>query len=312
MPNNYFKPVQLAYTQNPAEAVLGMLAEGFRPYAADTRIARGFVRAGFGVFLSSGKSAPADPTMGTSVDPGEVFHVPVDGAGADVDAIHVTGASSASIQNITAFDGVIGNAEIQPPRQVTMVLSSHANWDATTAVITYVDENGATVSENLSIPDAGNATLTTVGKVRRVVSLNIPAQSGAAGTFTLGVVALASLTEALFSGVAIRRMFKRTLNDSALYGLPNLTGGPADYIDGEELPCLTKGGIYVASETAVADGDPVYIRTAVNGANTVLGAFANVAGTGRTLLNKARFKRSCAAPASAALFTPAWAVFDYL
>lgn len=310
---NYFKPVQLSYSQNPKEAVLGQLANTMVGHRSDSRIMRGFGRAGFGVFLSSGASAPANAELASSIDPGEVYHQPngATGAAADVDAIH-SGASSASIQTITSFNGVLADQEIQPPRQVTAIFDASTDWDPTTAVLTYVDENGDTVSENLSV--ASSASLTTTGKVKRVVKLVIPAQTGAGGTFTLGVAAIAAETEARFAGVIIRPLVHRALSSDLLYGLPGFasTPGGATFVDGEGVACLKQGEIWAASETAVADGDPVYVRTAVSGSFLVLGAFANAAGTGRVLLNGAKFARSCAAPASASLYTPAWMKLNLL
>lgn len=299
-------PVQLSYSQNPQEAVLGEIAEGFTPYSASARFARGLVRAGFGLFLSAG-SGRNDVSLG---DPGEAYHVPFPAAAVSAAALH-TGASSASIQTITAFGGVYGASELMPPRQATFAFDSSTDWDPTSGSVTYVNEKGATVTESLAV--ATSAALTTTGKVKKLVSVTIPAQTGAGGVFTIGVAALTAGTEALFCGVAVRQMLKTTLASSGLFGYPGQLGvtGPADYVDGETVPCLTEGGIWVASETANEDGDPVYIRTAVSGSFQVLGAFANAAGTGRVQLTRARFVRHSEAPASAALYTPSWARFHY-
>ncbi len=113
---------------------------------------------------------------------------------ASVNAILATGgASSASLQTLLAasFNGTIGAGIMSPPRQPEMVFSSHANWDATTATITGTDVNGATITDTFAIPDGGNATvLGTSGRYfATIVSIAIPAQSGASGTFTVGFTA---------------------------------------------------------------------------------------------------------------------------
>jgi hypothetical protein len=306
---NGFKPVQLSYTNNPREAVLGQLVEGFSPYRADSRIARGFIRAGFGVFLSSPADARDTTQSRAVIDCGEVFHIPngASGSAASTTSVH-SGASSASVQTITAFNGVLGAAEIQPPRALTFTFDSSTDWDPTTGTVTFVNEAGDTVTENLAV--ATSAALTTSAKAKSIVKVVLPAQTGAAGTFTIGTAAVAAPTIQGFAGVAIRQMLHRALTDDLIYGLPGYgSGGPASYVDGEGVPCLTSGGIYVASEAAVADGDPVYVRTAVSGSNLVLGAFSNAAGTGLTLVPNAKFKRGAAAPPSTSLYRPAWAAF---
>lgn len=111
---------------------------------------------------------------------------------ADVDAILATGgASSASEQTLsgTQLNGVTGYRAMSPARRVTLVLSSHADWDASTAVITGTDVDGAALTANLTIPNGGNTTLTTTAAFRTVTSIYLPAQSGTGGTFTAGVAA---------------------------------------------------------------------------------------------------------------------------
>lgn len=110
---------------------------------------------------------------------------------ADVDAILSGGASSTSLQTLSgaSLNGVSGYRALSPSRRITLVLSSHADWDATTAVVTGKDAGGNTITENLSIPNGGNTTLTTTALFARVTSVAIPVQSGTGGTFTVGVAA---------------------------------------------------------------------------------------------------------------------------
>lgn len=109
---------------------------------------------------------------------------------ADVDAILATGgASSASPQTLSgaSLDGVLGYRALSPSRRITLVLSNHADWDATTATITGKDAGGNTITEDFAIPNGGGATVNGSKLFARVTSIAIPAQSGTGGTFTVGV-----------------------------------------------------------------------------------------------------------------------------
>jgi hypothetical protein len=117
---------------------------------------------------------------------------------ADVDAILATGgASSTSLQTLSgaSLNGVLGYRALSPSRRITLVLSNHADWDASTATITGKDANGTTITDTLSIPNGGNATLTTTKLFARVTSVAIPVQSGTGGTFTVGVAAPYTATD---------------------------------------------------------------------------------------------------------------------
>lgn len=109
----------------------------------------------------------------------------------DVDAIVATGASATGSQTLSgaSLDGVSGAAALPIARKITLTLSSHADWDATTATVAGFDSLGNAISESLAIPNGGNATVTSTKRFRRVLSVTIPAQSGAGGTFTVGVAA---------------------------------------------------------------------------------------------------------------------------
>lgn len=110
---------------------------------------------------------------------------------ADVDAIVTATASSASPVTLSGadLDGALGYRALTPSRRITLTLDSDTDWDATTAVITGKDALGNTLTENLSIPNDGNTTLTTVARFARVTSVTIPAQTGTGGSFTVGVAA---------------------------------------------------------------------------------------------------------------------------
>ena len=106
----------------------------------------------------------------------------------DADAIVATGASTAGEQTLTGstLDGVVGDDPMNPPRVLTMTFNSHADWDASTAVVTGLGPSGEAQTENFSIPNGGNATVTGTKRFSRVTQIVIPAQSGTSGTFTVG------------------------------------------------------------------------------------------------------------------------------
>ena len=299
--------VQSSYSRSPAEAVPGMLAEAFAPKRTRSKIARGLIKAGYGVFQV--------PTLGQGgtqmLDPGEVFHIANPALAADVDAIKTAITSSASVQTFTTsahFDGVVGLTEMQPARKITLVLSSHADWDATNATLIGYDHNGQLQTETLAIPNGGNATVTSSNTYRSVVSLSIPAQSGTGGTATVGIAALtAGLALVDFVGVSMRQSAKSSVATNGIFGYPGITSTSttASYVDGESVPVLTAGGIWVFTEEAVVEGDPVYVRVASGAGGSVLGAFRNDADTASCVqIPDARFCRDAAAGC-------AWAYFPH-
>jgi len=111
--------------------------------------------------------------------------------GASATAIIATGgASSASSQTLSgaALNGPRAGGTFRPAK-LSLVLSSHADWDATTAVVTGLGERGEAQTESLSIPDGGNSTVSGAKLFTKVTQVVIPAQSGTGGTFTLGLQA---------------------------------------------------------------------------------------------------------------------------
>ncbi len=299
---------QNSYGFRAFSAKPGQLADAFSPRAITAHVARGPLLAGYMGFKV--------PTVGgagsrNDIDPGEVYQRVMAGTAASTTAILASGGASAtSIQVIsgTQFNGTYGQTELQPARQITMVLNNNANWDATTAVLRGYNHEGALVSENLSIPDTGNTTLTSVNRYRRLVDLTIPVQSGTGGTYTLGISALSAgaLTADDFFGVVVEDKFKTAVSNSNLYGYPGITAGlfEANYVDGDTVPCLQQGHIWVYSEVAVTDRAPVYCRIASGAGGTVLGAFRTDADTASAILvPNARFHRDSTGAG------PAWVRF---
>lgn len=123
-------------------------------------------------------------------------------AAADVDAFIATIASAAAIQTFDTaaeFDGATGLSALTYPRNVTLTLDTHSDWDATTAVVTGLDVFGRTMTENLSIPNGGNATVSGAKCFSSITSLVIPAQTGAGGTATFGFGAVIGLSKPVAS-----------------------------------------------------------------------------------------------------------------
>jgi hypothetical protein len=297
--------VQDSYSQRYAEMKLGQLMNTLGPSngSRTQRIARGLVKAGYGCFKVQGYGTHA--VYPTQI--GQCYHIPNPDSAVDVDAFLTATATSASIVTHTSFNGVVGTSDLQPARKLTFTLSSHADFNAVVAVVTYLDQGGRQVSENVNLPDAGNATVTTTGFVSKLISVVIPAQGGTGGSYTIGIAALAALTLADYVGVAIRIRGKHTLATSDLY---RAMGGStsnlvtADYIDNETVRLLETGDIAVYSEEAVADRDPVYVRIAAGAGGSVLGAYRNDADTASAVLVPgARFVRDATGAG------PAWVSF---
>lgn len=218
-----------------------------------------------------------------TVSPIPVAEIPVASA-ADPDAILATGGgSTAGIQTFDAadFDGVVGAGYLNVPAFITLVLSSHADWNATTAVLTGITKEGITASENLSIPDGGNATVTSTTSFWRVTGLTIPAQGGTGGTFTVGIAATGrALTGAQVLGVAKRDAL--VIDDDTL---------AADRTAGARR----KGRIFVETDETVVVGAPAFVRVIADGAK-LPGMFRDDADSGAAVaITGARFTRAVSA-----------------
>lgn len=287
--------LQTSYSQSPSEAVIGQLTDAYAPRRVVAKVARGMVKAGYGVFKVEVVGAAGG--LNTLLDPGEVLQSPTPALTVDVDAIAATVASSASIQLLTTFDGVVGLTEMQPARKVTFICDGHTDWNATNVTVIGIDHNGQSATEALAI--ATSTTATSVKRYRQIISMSIPAQTGAGGTATIGITAESALVADDFRGVAVRQEIKTTNATAGLYGYPGLTAAQlavlADYVDAELVPCLSMGGIWVFAEEATVDGDNVYCRVASGGGGSVIGAFRNDSDTSTcVLIPGARFTRSCA------------------
>lgn len=92
-----------------------------------------------------------------------------------------------------SWDGA--NQTAVPARNLVLVISNHADWDATTARVTGTTWDGRTISETFSIPNGGNVTRNGVQLFKTITSVYFPAQSGTGGTATLGWGDIVSLEE---------------------------------------------------------------------------------------------------------------------
>ena len=119
-----------------------------------------------------------------------------DPAAADVDALVTAYTTSTAIQVFSGatLDGIVGAGTLTYARNVTLTLSSHTDWDATTGVVVGTDIVGRPITENFTIPNNGNTTVVGAKCFLYVTSITIPAQTGTGGTATFGFGALLGLT----------------------------------------------------------------------------------------------------------------------
>lgn len=183
---------------------------------------------------------------------------PTAAAAADVDAIKTNIGSTAGVQNFTTadFNGATGAGRISPAAKIDLVLSNHADWDATNATIVYEDQHGVRQTETLAIPNGGNATVSTTGYATKVISLSIPAQSGTGGTATLGTSASKSLAGADILGISLRT--HRTRLDLS-------SSGSEVYEDESSIPVRRRGRVWVTVENAFEAGDRPLVRMVATG-----------------------------------------------
>lgn len=241
-------PVQTTYT-TPAKAYPGLLADdGPHDIGSASVDAVGGIAPGLLVMRTANGDYAADVPPAVA---------------ADVDSLKTNIGSTTGVQNFVAADlnGAVGAGLISPPAKVTLALSSHADWDATNATLTGFDHNGMPVSETLAIPNGGNATVTSQNHYSRLAptgtALSIPAQAGTGGTATLGTAADVSLEGADVLGVSVREHKGRLV--------PSETNNEI-WDDGDEMPILRRGRIYVQMENAFRAGECPMVRVVAAGA----------------------------------------------
>lgn len=237
-------PVQSSVGTAAQTAVAGQVDTSFSPLDIRSKVSAAILTAGLLACFTAGAST--------------VRHLAPDAADPDAFATASAVISSASPQTIasTSFDGATGATAMRQARNVTLTLSSSADWDATTAIVYGLDENGAPDSESLAIPNGGNATVSGLKLFSSVTSLYIPAQSGTGGTATLGFGSVLGPIDGAAAGVV---PFETSRSSLA-------------FASGEVCPVVRVGRVWVTSETAVTEGGRVYVRGVISG-DEVLGAF---------------------------------------
>ncbi len=283
--------IQSSFAPQVFRILPGDFQGGLNPRRGSNKFARGLLRAGLMAFKvpETSESVARKKARGY---PGEAYQMPFPGVTADVDAIGtISSATGLKTVGSGVTAGVAGGYKLTPARKITVTFDSSTDWDATVAVLRGLNQNGVPVQENLNVATSTTATSTNV--YSQFVSLDVPAQTGSAGTATVGVAAVSAgaLTLADCYGVVIRQAMKTMVNDSNLYvgpsqaGIaPYATGTLAHYVDGDLVPCAQEGSIGVFTEEAVADQDPVYVRISASGGNVLLGAFRNDADGGSCIL----------------------------
>lgn len=197
------------------------------------------------------------------------------------------GDASGTSYSLTDFDGLAAaGVRLNPPRKVTLVLGSDANWDATTATVT-ATLRGVPLSGSITIPDAGNATATSdiYTDDPASVVVTIPVQSGDAPG-SIGLAAVTADTPLKVTGVTLRSE-GQTMPFSA-----GVADTADDFGDDESVAVMERGRVLVASEDAATADDPVYVRM-VAGASEQLGAVRSTPDSTDCLIAEgARFRTS--------------------
>lgn len=179
---------------------------------------------------------------------------------ADDDAIiaaHATAASQLVLDDASELDGVIGEGRIYPPAKLTLTLSNHTDFDATSWPLVYEDEHGVRKTENFSVPDGGNTVLTTSGYVSRVISLTQPAQTGTGGSFKLGTSTTCAIGKRDSIGVSVfshKALETQSISNNEVY---------EDFVT---MPSVRRGRVWVIVENTFLAGDAVFVRCTAAGA----------------------------------------------
>jgi len=260
-------PVQSSVSTAAQTAVAGQIDTSFSPLEVLSRVSAAALTTGLAAMFTAGAST--------------VRHLAFDAADADAFATASVIISSASNQTIAAasFDGVVGSTIMRQARNVTLTLSNHADWDATTAIVYGLDANGAPCSESLTIPNGGNATVSGLTLFTAVTSLYIPAQSGTGGTATLGFGSILGPCDAACAGLVPFETSRSSLT----------------FASGEVCPVVRKGRVWVTSETAVTEGGNVFVRSVATGNESVGALRATPDSTDCALLRGARWASTTAA-----------------
>lgn len=260
---------QTSYSTVLAGGRSGLLADGSY-HDVISKVAQGLPRAG--TLCLIGISATYQ--NGVFPTPGSVLPI-VDPVVSAISILASGGTTGAAPTNFTgaALNGTTGTGRMSPARRITLTLSNSANWTAgATIKVTGVDQDGYAVTEILYPPASGNVVLTTDGYFGRVTNIGVSITGGAAATFTAGFSAGDGLIGDADGVIPIWDPSREPLTSGAA---PNFD----QYAANDPVPCLRRGLIWVSSETATNEGDPVFVRMTTASTN-VPGQFGNAPAAG--------------------------------
>jgi hypothetical protein len=113
------------------------------------------------------------------------------GVAADTAAIaSIAGSTSAQVLNTNSdfSRDRIGNRAMPVARALAVVLNNDAGWDASTLTINGLDAQGAAISEDFTVPDGGNTTVSGTKFFSQVTSIEVPACSAGSPTAQVGLI----------------------------------------------------------------------------------------------------------------------------
>jgi hypothetical protein len=260
--------MQTSYTQNPDAGRAGDLrgSDDHRLIERGVQM-DGAVQVGILSVLSDGK----DPS---SLDSDQIKAMPALAVSANA-VLAATASAAAAVAIDQNSAPALQIARLSPARRVTATLSAHANWDATKMRVYGYDVEGRAIKEEMIIPDGGGVTLTTHQFFARVTKVELDAQSGTGGSFTMGYTADEGIYSPEECGILLRP-----------YTSEPLTNDSVDDKKGGDW--LKKGRCLVAVEATVSKGDNVFVRTLLSGQN-VRGQLSNAPGAGFSPLPHAKF-----------------------
>lgn len=162
---------------------------------------------------------------------------------ADTDGLKTAAASANTIQAFTSADwnGVQGDDEMVPPRNVTLTTSTHADIDAVAVVVVgrVRDDRGELIAQTdtINLTDGGGATDAGTKAFAFVDSVTIPAQGGSGGTVAIGFGVLVGLSHKIRVAAGLPlRVLQVTAGAAVTNGTfastaPNGTWSPATAAD---------------------------------------------------------------------------------
>ncbi len=133
-----------------------------------------------------------------------------------------------------------------------------------------------------TVGGANNRTITIISNVGTASVVTVGTVTGGVSQATITTTASQSGT---FFGVsqAVYNKMNIWIPDVG-NNLTRSSGESAPYYEGNPVPTLTQGRIYVVPEDVVTSNSPVYLRVAPNGLNTQVGSFRSDADSGNAVL----------------------------